>query len=70
MTLATLTGCWFGGYEFPAEPGMLPDAGAQEQSYLWAVVMIVLLGVMYVRVRSRVLARVRSRGTGTLETAV
>ena len=43
-------------YRFPDEPGLMPDAGAQEQSLLWAIVAIVVVCVLYVRARRRVLS--------------
>lgn len=42
-------------YQFPDEPGLMPDAGAQEQSILWGIVAIVLVCVLYVRSRGFVL---------------
>ena len=47
------TGCSFTSFQFPDEPGLLPDPSAQEQQLLWMVVGAVLLCVMFVKARSR-----------------
>lgn len=57
MTLAYICGPCYGELSFfPVEPGMLPDPGAQEQAYLWAMVMMTLVGVVYVHARRRMMA--------------
>lgn len=57
MMTCILASSFYFLYEFPDEPGLMPDAGAQEQSILWGIVVIVLVCVLYVRSRGFVLRR-------------